>query len=146
MVRKVPAPRQAAGTMVLAALVAACLASACALLAPAPYNIELASPDERLPKPRFTIIQRSRPNDPSYYRVDLYDRDTGMRTWRALSNSLGPRSTTLVYGELEGQWTVEVGPTPLQEGKHYKLEIVGEGDGNIRFRVEPDGRLVEEES
>jgi hypothetical protein len=112
---------------------------------PAPYTIHLASADERLPKPRFTIIQRNRQDGPRYYHVDLWDRETGIRSWRALSDSFVARSSVLVYGELEGEWKVEAGPKPLEEGKRYILEIVGEGDGNLPFRVEPGGRLVEDQ-
>jgi hypothetical protein len=143
MVRQVA--KQAAAAPLVTALLAACLSSGCFMLAPAPYTIRLASADERLPKPRFVITQRSRPEAPRFYLIDLWDRATGIRTWRALSNSLAARPTLLVYGELEGEWDVQSGPTALEEGKRYILDITGEGDGNIRFRVQADGLLVEEE-
>lgn len=110
-------------------------------------DVRLASADERIPAPRFTITSTS--DEPVRYDVFELLEQSGTTMWRVRAQQFGDyaRSTQITYGVVPEGFETEEGPLPLEEGHTYALFFSSKDPqaGRLHFQVEPGGTVREQQ-
>ena len=109
---------------------------------PSLLQVRLASQEERLPAPRFVVIDPDHLDRPRYHTLQVMERQ-GTLFWHLRAEPFGELNSVgqLAYGEpLAGFEAVE-GPVPLQPGGRYALFVLGMNRGSLYFDVDSEGRV-----
>jgi hypothetical protein len=106
-------------------------------------DVTLASVQEKLPSPRFTVADRRTPGArPLYNTIKLTDA-AGELYWHLRAEPFGVSSSvgSFSYAEAIPGFAVVVAPKPLEPNREYILGVIGEAFGTLRFRVAAAGQV-----
>ncbi len=117
------------------------LTAGCATTLP----VGLASAEEQLPSPRFTIGAQAGEGDPPRYdTLEVLD-DAGDTMWKVRAQSFGdaPRPSLVTYGQTPEAFEAVTPAQPLQRSARYHLFVSASGpkDGNLHFETDAEGRV-----
>jgi hypothetical protein len=106
-------------------------------------EVVLASGAQRLPAPRFTVLDPEHEDRPRYDTVQVLDRE-GAVFWHLRAEPFGDLNSVaqLSYGETLGGFTAVEGPRELQPGGRYVLFVLGKNRGSLYFDVDAEGRVL----
>lgn len=108
---------------------------------PRSAKVYLASENEHLPSPRFTIEYDEGASAAAVIRVtDITDRRNQQVVWLAQKTLISdkPRTTEFEYGVTPVGFKTKEGPEPLQPGHRYRVSI---GHDLIDIDVLADGQV-----
>jgi len=107
-------------------------------------QIGLASTDERLPNPSFTVRDPAQPTErPLYNTIKVMAAD-GTLLWHLRAEPFGDMNSVarFTYGEALSGFVAVVGAQPLEGGKRYTVHVLGKKTGSLPFTVDASGKLA----
>ncbi|RKG68663.1 hypothetical protein D7V80_11745 [Corallococcus sp. CA054B] len=105
-------------------------------------EVKLASSNEVLPAPAFTVEEPSQDGKPPRYNAIYVLAEDGTQVWFARAHSFGEtQSRRIVYGEEPRGFETVDEPQPLERGRLYRIEVAGEAAGTLRFVTGQDGSV-----
>ncbi|NOK32360.1 hypothetical protein HMI49_03985 [Corallococcus exercitus] len=108
-------------------------------------HVKLASAQERLPAPAFSVEDPSQDGGPPLYDTIHVLAEDGEVVWFARAQSFGgAHPSRIIYGEVPPSFESVEGPQRLESGRLYRIEVSGTAAGTLRFLTGPDGRVYPE--
>ncbi len=106
-------------------------------------EVVLASGAQRLPAPRFTVLDPEHEDRPRYDTVQVLDRG-GAMLWHLRAAPFGSENSVaqFSYGEALAGFEAVEGPRPLEPGGRYALFVIGDFRGSVHFDVDAEGRVL----
>lgn len=104
-------------------------------------EISLASGTEKLPNPRFNVVETARREErPRYDTVQVLD-ENGTVLWHLRAEPFGDMNSvaTIEYGTAPSGFVEVVGDATLAPNTSYTIVVSGTARGQLRFRAADSG-------
>lgn len=106
-------------------------------------QVALASGDERLPSPSFTVRDPAAPTERPRYNTIKVMEASGTLVWHLRAEPFGDTNSAdrFTYGTALPGFIAVVDAQPLQPGKQYTVFVLGKKTGTLRVAVDSGERL-----
>jgi hypothetical protein len=100
-------------------------------------QVALASGDERLPNPSFTVRDPATPGERPRYNTIKVVEASGTLVWHLRAEPFGDTNSAdrFTYGIVLPGFIAVVDAQPLQPGKQYTVFVLGKKTGSLRITV-----------